>query len=157
MEMGGQLCVRQFTIGFLIVVILGEPGVYSVDKNCEQPGVGPDEVIGNATNRIRARLSRNIDAFADQLWEEATEPVEVGRLGGPFPFDEEGRLLTSGCPQRVNPASGFGAPQVERLRSADALERRKTNSAVVTHFIPRGSVCNSDQDARRSEARGSLA
>ena len=49
-------------------------------------------------------------------WGEAPDQVERGGLGGPFPFDGDGQLLTSGGPQSVNPASGFGVKRKAAIR-----------------------------------------
>ena len=64
----------------------GEPEVSPADIKCKAPDPVPDQPLRNSLKRISARVVASRCAYAQ-------EQVEQGRLGGPFPFDTEGRLL----------------------------------------------------------------
>ena len=71
------------------------------------------------------------DPHEGKLREGALDHEAKGCLDGPFPFDEEGQMITGEGPQLVNPAFRFGVQQGEKLRAVDDLKRSQTNRAAA--------------------------
>ena len=60
------------------------------------------------------------------------ERTEEGWLGGPSPYDTEGRPLAFGGPQVVNPAFRFGTPQRDKhSAAADLTGSQKSRAEAV--------------------------
>ena len=155
--MGGQVWVRQFTEGFPVIGEISEPGVYP-EQQCADPELKPHQLLTNAKYRLKARMKSVTDPHEGKLWDDAVEQVEKGWLDGPFPFDEEGKMITGEGPQLVNPAFRFGVQQGEKLRAVDDLKRSQTNRAAAIrtpvnlptwdHF---SAVIRTFQEAKMSE------
>ena len=78
-------------------------------------------------------MPRPIAPDANQLWGEAADQVKKRLLGGPFRFDDQGRLLTAEGPQRVSPAFRFGAQRGGKLRAVGEPKRSRANAAAAIH------------------------
>ena len=65
------------------------------------------------------------------MWRNALEHVDLGWLDGPFPSDEDGKLVTGEGPQRANLASRFGLQPGKKLRVVDGLRRSPTDTAAA--------------------------
>ena len=109
LDMGGQPRVQQFTNGPPAIGGMGEQSVHPADNSFSRPELVSDQLFRNAGRRIRARTSGPRDPDASQLWGNAIEQIGQGWLGGPFPYDGDGQLLTGEGPLEVNPAFRFGA------------------------------------------------
>ena len=94
----------------------------------EEPGVCPTEALpdsewtlrklpANSQWGLKARRADVADPRGGVLWEGALNQVDIGRLGGPFPSDEGGKLVTGLGPQMAIPALRFGAQPDEKLGS----------------------------------------
>ena len=57
--------------------------------------------------------------------------VGEGWLDGPFPYDEDGRLLPVAGPQLANPASRFGFQLGKKQGASDDLKRSQINRAAA--------------------------
>ena len=64
--------------------------------------------------------------------EDASNQVDAGWPDGPFPFDEEGKLVTGLGLQLANPASRFGAQRSGKVGASDDLKRSQTERAAAT-------------------------
>ena len=51
-------------------------------------------------------------------------------MDAPFPFDQDGRLVTGEGKQVFNPAFRFGVQLGVKLRAVDDLKRGRTNGAA---------------------------
>ena len=66
---------------------------------------------------INARMSAVTYPREGQLREDTLDQVEKGWLNAPFPFDENGELVTGGGPPLARPAFRFGAQQGKKQSS----------------------------------------
>ena len=83
---------------------------------------GGSELDGAAVTDPREGASRG----------DTLDQVDKGWLGGPFLFDEDGRLVTGEGPQSADPAFRFGLQQDDKQRAPDGLKRGQTNRATAT-------------------------
>ena len=104
MGTGGQEWVKQFTNGFRVVGLFAELVVYPI-QNRADPEVGPPSLMTNLKWRAQAKRAAVTDPNDGAPWEDALDQVDRGWLQGPFPFDEDGSLVTGEGPQLAKPAS----------------------------------------------------
>ena len=121
---------EHFIDGFPVIGIISETGVYP-EQPCAEPELRPRQFLTNADYRIMARMSAVTNPRGGQLWEDALDQVERGRLSGPSPFGVNGKLVTGDGPQLANPAFRFGAQQGPKLIAAGDLKRSQTNRAAA--------------------------
>ena len=121
---------ERFAEYFPVIGIISAPGVYP-EQPCADPELPPHQLLTNAKYRIKARMSAVTHPREGQLWEDALNQVDEGWLNGPFPFDENGKLMAGNGPQLVNPAFRFGAQQKAKLREVNDSKRSQTNRAAA--------------------------
>ena len=105
--MGGQAWAKRFRGGFLIVVSIEVPGVYPT-LTCPDPVGATEQLSTNSEWEIEASGAAVTYPNERAVREEALDQAEKGWLDGPFPFNEEGTLLTGVGPQLETPAVRFG-------------------------------------------------
>ena len=98
LKMGGQGWAPQSPNGLPIVGTPAEPGVYPL-RATAGPEVSPKQLLTNSKWIIKPRRAAVTDLREGAPWEDALNQVEIGWLAGPFPYDEERRLVTEWGPQ----------------------------------------------------------
>ena len=85
----------------------------------------------NLKTRIKARGAVVTDPHEGAPWEDALNQAGAGWLGGPFPFDGNGKLVMGFGAQLPNPAFRFGVQRGGKLRAVDDLKWRRWNRAAA--------------------------
>ena len=125
-RMGGANWLMQFTKCFPISGELCQKDVFPTE-NCDPPELFvPESLFETKTARFRARAPKSTSRLSQQLWGEAIEQVEKGRLNPPEPLDSDGNFIHRPL-ERFNLAFRFGVSQADKLRGCDDFKDSLTN------------------------------
>ena len=84
-------------------------------------------LLTSSTWGFEAVSAAATNSHGGALWEDALGQVQRGWLDGPFPSDDEGRLITGQGPQPVNLTFRLGVQQGGKLRAVDDLKRSQAD------------------------------
>ena len=128
--MGGQVWVHQFTNGFPKVGTLSGPGVFPIGTTAS-PDLIPQHRMAYSKWGINTRRAAVADPRGGVLCGNPLNAGDRRWLRGPFPYDDEGRLVTRLGLQLANPAVRFGVQREGEFIAADDLKRSETKRAAA--------------------------